>query len=81
MPTINIRGIPQEIYDQFCQLAESDGVSLTAEARMIFEEGVRQHVIRRSREEAFRMADENLARVGRLPVDSLELLHEGREQR
>jgi len=48
---------------------------------MIFEEGVRQRMMRRSREEALRIADENRARVGGLPINSLELLHEGREQR
>jgi len=77
MSTITIRGIAQEIYDQFCQLAEVEGVSLNAEALVIFEEGVKLR-IRRNRKEALRMADESRVLVG---VDSLELLHEGREER
>jgi len=81
MPTINVRGVPQETYDHFRRLAEADGKSLNAEAQAIFEEGVRQRMVRRSREEGLRMADENRARVGRVGVDSLELLREGREER
>jgi len=81
LPTINVRGIPQETYDHFRRLAKADGKSLNAEAQDIFEEGVRQRMIRRSREEAFRLADESRKRVGRISVSTLELLHEGREER
>jgi len=38
-------------------------------------------MIRRSRAEALRMADESRKEVGRVAVDSLELLREGREER
>ena len=81
MPTINVRGVPQETYDDFRRLARADGKSLNTEARTIFEEGIRQRMVRRSREEALQMADENRQQLGRLNVDSLELLHEGREER
>ncbi len=81
MPTINVRGVPQETYDEFRRLAEADGQSLNAEACAIFEEGVRQRRVRRSREEALRMADESRRQLGRLAIDSLELLREGREER
>ena len=81
MPTINVRGIPQETYDELRRLAEADGQSLNTEARAIFEEGVEQRRLRRSRVEALRLADESRRQFGRFAIDSLELLREGREER
>lgn len=81
MPTLNVRGVLQETYDELRRLAEADGQSLNAEARAIFEEGVRQRRLRRSRAEALQLADENRRQQGRLLIDSLELLREGRAER
>jgi plasmid stability protein len=78
MPTINVRGVPEETFKQFRQLAREDGHSMNAEALAIFEEGVRQRTIRRRREKALQLADQYRTRVG---VDTLTLLHEGREER
>ncbi len=63
MPTIIVRGISQETYDELRRLAEADGQSLNAEARAIFEEAIRQRRVRRSREEALRLADESRAQA------------------
>lgn len=81
MPTINVRGVSQDAYDELRRLAQADGQSLNAEACEIFEEGIRQRMVRRSRTEALRMADESRKNIGRVGVDSLKLLHEGREER
>jgi len=81
MTTINVRGLPEETCNQLRELASEDGKSLNAEVQIIIEEGVQQRMIRRSREEAFRLADESRKRVGRIGVSTLELLHEGREER
>lgn len=80
MPTIHIHDVPQDIYEEFRQLALADGFSLHAEARVIFEEGIRLRKVRISRAEALQMADESRKQVGRTGVDSLELLREGREE-
>jgi len=81
MPTINVRGVPQAIYDDFRQLAQADGQSLNTEAREIFEEGVRQRKIRLSRMEALRMADNIREQIGPVRVNSFTLLQEGRDER
>ncbi len=81
MPTINVRGVPQNIYDELRELAMADGQSLNAEAREIFEEGIRQRILRRSRAEALRMAEASRKKVGRIDVDTLTLLQEGRVER
>ncbi|MEI7832928.1 MAG: hypothetical protein WCJ56_07020 [bacterium] len=81
MATINVRGIPQEYYDDLRMLAEGEGQSINAEAREIIENGIRQRVIRKKREEALRKAGESRRLIGNLGVDSLSLLHEGRDER
>ena len=76
--TLYVRGVPQQVYEELKQFAETDGQSVNKEALTLIEQGIAQRRIALERREALAGLDALRRRIGPTRGDSLELLREDR---
>lgn len=78
MATINVRGVPDNVYNELKELAASDERSMNAEVLQLIEQGLQQRRLAKKRREALADLDELRQHIGPTRGDSLELLREDR---
>ena len=80
MATLYIREVPQHLFDELKQLAETERHSMNSAALEIIGTGLQQRRIEMQRRQALTGLDEVRRRIGPTRGDSLELLREDRER-
>ncbi len=80
MPSLTIRNIPAELYDEFKHLASEEHRSLNAEAIAVFDRAVHEHRLRMQRRKALESIILRFPEKPSLPVDGATLLREDRDR-
>jgi len=80
MPILQVRDLPQELYDRLAYLADKDRRSLAQEAIAVLEEGIDARLGDTERRRVLLERDDPLGLCGTVLRDPVELVREDRQR-